>query len=115
MSKDNKSTYYDQGGIEVLDVIKAKLTPEQYEGYLLGNAIKYALRANWKGSKERDLEKLGNYAGWLDAKTPSHDDATRLCTTCSYTRSSAYIEPCCSCWRGEGDKMNWKAADNANS
>lgn len=41
MSKDVKSSYYDAGGIETLDVIKAKLTPEQYQGYLQGNAIKY--------------------------------------------------------------------------
>lgn len=41
MSKDQKRTYYDAGGIETLDVIKAKLTPEQYHGYLLGNVIKY--------------------------------------------------------------------------
>ena len=64
MSKDKESRYYDQGGIEVLDVIKAKLTPEQYEGYLLGNSIKYNLRLNWKGSKERDAEKAKNYSKW---------------------------------------------------
>jgi len=65
MSRDDNSTYYDTGGIEVFDVIKAKLTPEQFQGYLLGNSIKYALRANYKGSKERDLEKLANYSKWL--------------------------------------------------
>jgi len=65
MAKDDKSTYYDAGGIEVLEVIKAKLTPEQLEGYFLGNAIKYALRANFKGNWQRDLEKMANYAGWL--------------------------------------------------
>lgn len=65
MSKDDKSSYYDAGGIEVLEVIKAKLTKEQYEGYLLGNSIKYALRSNFKGTKERDVEKLANYSKWL--------------------------------------------------
>lgn len=65
MSKDPKSTYYDAGGIETLDVIKAKLTPEQYRGYLLGNAIKYACRLNFKGCAERDAEKLAVYAGEL--------------------------------------------------
>lgn len=62
MSRDPKSTYYDAGGIETLDVIKAKLTPEQYRGYLLGNAIKYACRLNFKGSAERDAEKLAVYS-----------------------------------------------------
>ena len=65
MSRDDQASYYDAGGIEVLDVIKAKLTPEQYRGYLLGNAIKYLLRMNYKGSADRDAEKAGNYATWL--------------------------------------------------
>jgi len=65
MSRDEKSSYYDAGGIETLDVIKAKLTPEQYEGYLLGNIIKYATRLNFKGSAERDAAKLANYSRWF--------------------------------------------------
>ena len=65
MSKDSKSNYYDAGGIECLDVIKAKLTPEQYVGYLLGNSIKYTLRCNYKGTMKRDLEKATNYTKWL--------------------------------------------------
>ena len=69
MSRDKKSSYYDQGGIEVQDVIKAKLTPEQYEGWILGNVIKYSLRCNWKGSKERDREKIANYSQWLRDET----------------------------------------------
>ena len=65
VSKDINSSYYDAGSIEVLDVIKAKLTHEQYLGYLLGNTIKYSLRCNFKGSMWRDLEKLINYSKWL--------------------------------------------------
>lgn len=60
--KDPKSRYYDAGGIEVLDVIAAKLTPEQFKGYLLGNVIKYALRANHKGCWIRDVEKMATYS-----------------------------------------------------
>ena len=66
MSKDPKSSYYDQGGIEVLDIIKAKLTAEQYEGYLLGNSLKYSLRLNWKGNKARDAEKAATYSKWFN-------------------------------------------------
>lgn len=78
MSKDQKSSYYDEGGIEVLDVIKAKLTPEQYKGYLLGNSIKYALRANFKGTKERDIEKLANYSRWLKEVITDHKPQLKL-------------------------------------
>lgn len=60
-----KSGYYDIGGIEVIDVIKAKLTPEQYQGYLLGNIIKYSLRMNWKEDFSKDAGKCHIYAQWL--------------------------------------------------
>lgn len=68
MSKDIQSSYYDAGGIEVLDIIKAKLTPEQYKGYLLGNAIKYTLRLNWKTPEnpQRDAQKASNYIEWFN-------------------------------------------------
>jgi hypothetical protein len=66
-NKPTTNTHYDVGGISVIDVIKNKLTPEQYEGFLLGNAIKYALRMNHKGSKKADAGKLKEYSEWLDS------------------------------------------------
>ena len=63
---DKNSSYYDVGDISVMDVIKAKLTPEQFEGFLLGNTIKYALRLNHKGCKDRDAVKLANYSKLLN-------------------------------------------------
>lgn len=65
MSLDPKSCYYDAGGIESIDIIRAKLTPEQWEGYLLGSCLKYATRMNFKGQKERDAEKLALYSSLL--------------------------------------------------
>ena len=62
MSIDEKSSYYDAGGIETISIIKAKLTKEQFEGYLLGNVIKYSCRFNHKGCPERDAEKIANYS-----------------------------------------------------
>jgi len=64
----DKSKYYDAGGIETIDIIKAKLTPEQYLGYCLGNVIKYVSRFNFKSrrieGKKRDLEKAMAYIHW---------------------------------------------------
>lgn len=57
--------YYDKGGIRTLDVISSKLTPTQYEGFLLGNIIKYSLRMNYKGCAAKDAEKLAEYSLWL--------------------------------------------------
>jgi len=66
MSVDKKSTYYDAGGIETIEVIKAKLTEEQFTGYCLGNALKYMCRANWKNeSMDRDCEKAAMYLSIL--------------------------------------------------
>ncbi len=57
--------YYAMGGIEVIDYIKAKLTPEQYKGYLLGNIYKYSGRCQHKGEYEKDVTKLAQYVNWL--------------------------------------------------
>ena len=57
--------YYDIGGISTIDFIKAKLTPEQYKGYLLGNCIKYSGRLNFKEDSEKDSKKLAEYSAWL--------------------------------------------------
>lgn len=61
MSIDPKSKYYDVGGIETIDIIEAKLTPDQFLGYCLGNIIKYTCRANHKGEFNRDMEKADVY------------------------------------------------------
>jgi len=60
--KDPKARHYDVGGIETLDVIKAKLTHDQYQGFLLGNILKYSCRANFKGQTDRDIEKIEFYS-----------------------------------------------------
>ncbi|RLD82418.1 MAG: DUF3310 domain-containing protein [Bacteroidetes bacterium] len=67
MAKDKKATYYDAGGIETLDILKAKLTYKGYKDWLLGNMIKYACRANFKGECTRDIEKIKFYSTeWLE-------------------------------------------------
>lgn len=44
------------GNVEVIDYIEDKLTPEQFEGYLIGNVIKYISRYQKKNGLE-DLQK----------------------------------------------------------
>lgn len=65
-SQDVTRNYYDVGGIVTLDIIRAKLTSEQYEGFLLGQIIKYATRMNFKGQRVGDAAKLAEYSRWLD-------------------------------------------------
>lgn len=44
------------GKVEVIDYIEDKLSPEQFEGYLAGNVIKYMSRYQKKNGLE-DLKK----------------------------------------------------------
>lgn len=66
MSRDGTSTHYDAGGIEAYDIIEAKLTPDQFKGWLLGNALKYNLRMMHKGYASSDAKKARFYSTWLD-------------------------------------------------
>jgi len=66
------------GGVYVLDVLQAKMTPEQYEGFLLGNIIKYSLRYNWRGERASDMRKCTHYCELLLAWRERKDAATRL-------------------------------------
>jgi hypothetical protein len=53
-------------GLEVVDMIRAVLTPEQFRGYCLGNLIKYRMRAGKKTmSPMEDLGKAHVYEQWL--------------------------------------------------
>lgn len=57
MSRDGQATYYDVGGIETADVVKAKLTGEQYIGFLLGTSLVYQCRLNWKRAGRRRCQE----------------------------------------------------------
>lgn len=63
--------HYTGGGIEVIDYLRAKLTPEQYAGFCLGNALKYLSRAGRKGDAATDLRKA---AWYLDALIAAHKE-----------------------------------------
>lgn len=54
-------SHYRQGGIETIDIIKAKMPPERFRGFLQGNVIKYVTRANYKGKQLEDLKKAAWY------------------------------------------------------
>ena len=60
----NSPPHYLTGGIETIDYIKAKLSPEEYRGYLRGNLLKYASRIGKKGSD--DAGKAAWYAQRLE-------------------------------------------------
>lgn len=57
-------SHYTAGGMEVIDILKAKLTAEQLEGFLLGNVIKYTTRYGHKNGIE-DLKKAQWYLNYM--------------------------------------------------
>lgn len=49
--------HYKVGGIETIDYMKAKSTPEEFEGYLRLSSLKYLSRAGHKGEALEDYRK----------------------------------------------------------
>jgi hypothetical protein len=58
----NQPPHYKIGGIETIDIIKAKLTPDEFRGYLKGNVVKYLTRAGHKDDAGKDVDKMVWYA-----------------------------------------------------
>ena len=57
----NSPKHYTVGGHEAIDVIKAKLTSEEFRGFCKGNTLKYLMRANYKNKHDEDLKKADWY------------------------------------------------------
>lgn len=56
----NHPVHYTTGKIEVIEYLQEKLTPEMFEGFCVGNALKYLSRYRLKGGLE-DLKKAEWY------------------------------------------------------
>ena len=61
----NHPAHYTHGGIETIDFIQAKLTPEEFRGYLKGNILKYGSRIGHKDNDMQDAGKLNWYTNKL--------------------------------------------------
>lgn len=56
----NHPKHYTFGKVEVIDYIEDKLTSEEFEGYCIGNTLKYLSRYRHKGGTD-DLKKARWY------------------------------------------------------
>jgi hypothetical protein len=67
VSKDliNHPPHYMVGGIETIDYMKAKSTPEEFRGHLRLTAIKYLSRAGHKDDAVADFKKARWYVDRL--------------------------------------------------
>ena len=61
----NEPNHYMIADIEAIDIIHSTLTDEAFAGYLMGNVLKYRLRAGKKGDTEQDIAKALKYEAWL--------------------------------------------------
>lgn len=61
----NSPPHYKVGGIETIDYMKAKSTPEEFKGHLRLTAIKYLSRTGYKGDALQDLKKAQWYLNRL--------------------------------------------------
>ena len=61
----NSPDHYKLPGlnVEAIDVVKAVLGPDKFQGFCRGNEIKYLIRAERKNGIE-DLEKAQKYLSW---------------------------------------------------
>ena len=57
--------HYNGCIIEPILLMQKYLTKEQFEGFLLGNIIKYRVRAGHKDDAKKDIDKALRYEQWL--------------------------------------------------
>ena len=63
----NSPKHYKLRGLDIesVDVIKATLTQEEFEGWLKGNAMKYLHRLGKKDDAVQDAKKAIKYLEWI--------------------------------------------------
>ena len=88
MSNDpvNHPNHYTFGSIEVIDYIRDKMTPEEFQGYCMGNVLKYVSRHKHKNGIE-DLNKAMVYLQWL-----IESEAANIKTTAAYANDAMYTD-----------------------
>ena len=69
----NNPPHYTKGGMETIDIMEAKSTPEEFKGHLKLTAMKYLTRAGHKESELQDAKKTQWYVNrWV--KTLEKED-----------------------------------------
>lgn len=60
-----KQKHYQIAPVEPIEIMQLYLSPEQFQGYLRGNALKYLLRIGHKDESRKELDKAFQYVSWL--------------------------------------------------
>ena len=70
--KVNSPRHYTFGKIECIDYIRDKMTPDAFQGFCMGNVLKYISRHKHKNGVE-DLKKAQVYLKWLIESEEKHE------------------------------------------
>ena len=65
MSKIYSPDHYTHGGIEAIDYMASKATPEEFRGYLRLSVLKYLSRAGHKDDTLQEYKKAAVFLDWL--------------------------------------------------
>ena len=79
--------------VEVIDIIKAALTAEEFTGYCKGNIIKYRMRAGLKGTAEQDIKKSYEYKNYLENGTKTEQRTAESMKKLIDTITTPYMFP----------------------
>lgn len=71
----NNPHYYQNGGLETIEVIEGALTYAEVTGYMAGNILKYVSRYKRKGMPIKDLQKAEWYLKRLIKTVERHEGA----------------------------------------
>lgn len=63
-NKNINPEHYKRGRFEAIEIIRDKLTPEEFKGFCKGLILKYIIRADFKNGLE-DYEKAEWYLKYL--------------------------------------------------
>lgn len=61
----DKPAHYSRYGVETIDAMRGTMSPDEFNGFLKGNAFKYLTRAGAKDALEQDLHKVCWYTMFL--------------------------------------------------
>lgn len=73
----NRPAHYNSGKVEAIEAIEASMSPEEFKGYLKGNALKYLWRYAYKGKPIQDLDKAEWYLARLRAVNTGSPEQVR--------------------------------------
>ena len=58
------ATHYQLSAMQPLQIMQTLMSPDEFRGFLLGNAIKYLARKDYKGQYDSDVNKARQYLYW---------------------------------------------------